>query len=255
MKAVAELLQGRVALVTGAGSGMGRTHCLELAAVGARVAVNDLDGAAAINTVEEIRERGGIAEAFAADVSNRVAVEAMVAGAARQLGGLDIVVCNAGNIHSGHRLAETTDAEWRATFAIHVDGTMFVCRAALPWLERSQGGRIIIISSMWGQTGAGHSHAYCAAKAAQLGFAKSLARELGPSGTCVNAVAPGGVHTRMTADMTAAELKSDYDAIPLHRYAAPEEISHLVAFLASDRAAFITGQTLAINGGHLIAGY
>ena len=249
-------LGGRVALVTGAGHGMGRAHCLELARRGARVAVNGLEPRAAQETAGAVREQGGEAIALPADVSDRRAVEQAVRKLGETWNAIDIVVNNAGNVHSSTGLAETSDHEWRRTFGVHVDGAMYVTRACLPWLERSPAPRIILISSLWGQAGVGHSHAYCSAKGALIAFAKSLAKELGPKGICVNSVAPGGVHTRMVWDtMSAQEIEDEYRSIPLGRYADPEEISYLVAFLASDEAAFVTGQTLPINGGELIGGF
>lgn len=248
----------RVALVTGAGYGMGRAHCLELAAQGAVVGVNDLEADAAEGTAEQVRAAGGKALALPADVANRDDVEEIVRLFAEFAGGIDVLVSNAGTVHSSQTLADTDDDFWWRTFHVHVGGALNTARACLPWLERSASGRIILISSMWGQAGFDHSHAYCAAKGALIALSKSLAKELGPKGICVNNVAPGGVHTRMTAPpyVTEDEVREECEReIPLGRYAHPSEISHLVAFLASEQSGFITGQTLAINGGQSIGGF
>lgn len=244
-----------MALVTGGGHGMGRAHCLELARRGARVGVNDVNPATASEVAEEVIEHGGQAVSLPGDVADQGCVEDLVGQLTSLWDGLDIVVSNAGTIHSGTSLGDTDPAEWRRSFAVHADGAFHVCKASLPWLKKSAHGRIIIVSSMWGQAGPGHSHGYCSAKGALMAFAKNLAKELGPDLICVNAIAPGGVHTGMTADMTSEELQADYAIVPVGRYAGASEIAYLVAFLASDQAAFITGQTIPINGGHLIAGF
>jgi 3-oxoacyl-[acyl-carrier protein] reductase len=245
---------GRVALITGAGSGMGRAHALTLAERGARVAVNDVDAVSAEATARLARERGAEALATPCDVSDSRAVNAMVETVGRTLGRLDILVNNAGIADDAVGIEATTDAAWRRTFAVHLGGMFYCSRAALPWLRQSPVGRIINVSSMWGQAAHEDSHAYSAAKAAILGFSRSLAKELAKDRICVNAIAPGHVFTPMLRPRTAAELAAEHARIPLRRWAQPEEISYLVAFLASDEAAFITGQTIPINGGELIVG-
>lgn len=245
----------RTAFITGAGHGMGRAHATVLAEAGYAVGLTDVDGAAAIAAAEEITQAGGTAIGRKADVSVRNEVEAAVAAVAEWAGGIDVLVSNAGLIHSNELLTDTDDDIWRKTFAVHVDGALHSSRACLPWLERSGTGRMIFISSIWGQSGIGHSYAYCAAKGALMAFAKNAAKELGPKGISVNAVAPGGVHTAMTAELDEAELAEEYDTVPLRRYAEPEEISYLIRYLASPEASFMTGQTLSINGGQVIGGF
>lgn len=251
-------LDGRSVLVTGAGHGMGRAHCIELAKRGAVVGVNDLELDAAEDTAAAVQAAGGKALATAGDVSDRTAVEAFVETFAEFAGGIDCLVSNAGTIHSNTGLADTDDDDWWRTFRVHVGGALNTSRACLPWLQRSGTGRIVIISSMWGQTGFQHSHAYASAKGALIAFSKGLAKELGQYGICVNNIAPGGVHTRMTAPpaVSAEEIAEECERdIPLGRYAQPEEISHMVAFLASTESSFVTGQTLAVNGGQAIGGF
>lgn len=244
-------LEGRVALVTGAGNGMGAEHSRELARRGAAVGLGDVERDAAETVAEEIRAAGHRALATHCDVSDRLSVEEFVERVAREFGGIDIVVSNAGIGDEGGGLADTTDEGWRRQFAVHVDGALHLTRAALPWLERSAHGRIILISSEWAQRGPGIAHGYCAAKGALLAFGRNLAAELAPKGIRVNSIAPATIATRMTAgeDLTATAA-----TIPVGRIGEPRDISVVVAFLASDEADFITGQTLAVNGGAVIAG-
>jgi NAD(P)-dependent dehydrogenase (short-subunit alcohol dehydrogenase family) len=244
-------LRDRVAVVTGGGRGMGRSHCIELAHRGARVAVLDIDEEVAEEVASEVRRVGGEAIALTADVSRRAEVEASIEAVGVEWGGIDIVVSNAGLINDESSLADTDDEEWDRMLDVNLRGALNVTRAALPMLKRSRVGRIIVISSMWGQVGPGHSYSYVAAKGALLAFAKNAAVELAPYGICVNAVAPGSIKTRMVPD---PERELELYPIPIGRMAEPEEVSHLVAFLASDEAAFITGQTIPINGGAEIVG-
>ena len=247
-------LEGRVAVVTGAGYGMGKAHAEALARLGSLVVVNDIDGDAAARVAEAIISDGGVAQAVEADVSDRAAVERMVSAAVERFGGIDIVVSNAGLIHAATGLESTHDDEWVRSFAVHVGGALNLTRAALPMLKASKAGRVIIVSSMWAQTPPGHSYGYVSAKGALLAFSRNLAIELAPYGICVNALTPGEINTRMNADKSQADKHRDAQQIPLGRWAEPEEVSGLVAFLASDDSAFITGQTIAINGGQVIAG-
>lgn len=251
MNEITTQLDGRVAFITGAGRGMGRTHALELASRGARVAVLDLDLGEAEQVAEEIRAAGGSAIAFGVDVTDRSSVEAAVAQTAGQWGRLDILVSNAGIVNDFSGLGDTNDDEFHRQIAINVDGLLFSARAALPWLERSPAARIIVISSFWAQLAVGHSYGYVAAKAANMAMARNLALELAPKGIVVNAITPGSVATRMIPD---PEWEMQEYPIPIGYMAAPEEISKLVAFLASDDAKFIVGQVISPNGGTMIAG-
>jgi 3-oxoacyl-[acyl-carrier protein] reductase len=244
-------LSGRVAIVTGGGRGMGRAHCIELARRGAKVAVFDIDEDVANDTAAAIRSDGGEAVVARVDVTRRADVEESVNRTGALWGGIDIIVSNAGLVNSETSLEATDDDEWRRMLAVNVDGALNMTRAAVPWLRKSTAGRIIIISSQWGQVGPGHSYAYIAAKGALIAFAKNLAVEFAPQRILVNAIAPGSVLTRMIPD---PDRELALYPTPINRLAEPEEISYLIAFLASDQAGFITGQTIPINGGAEIVG-
>lgn len=248
-------LGNRTAFITGAGRGMGYAHAKVLAEAGYNVGITDVDEMLAKEAAERIIEAGGSALGLKADVSIRSDVENAVSIVADWAGGIDVLVSNAGVIHTNELLIETDDDLWRKTFAVHVDGALHCSRACLPWLEKSNSGRMIFISSIWGQSGIGHSYAYCAAKGALMAFAKNAAKELGPKGISVNSVAPGGVHTAMTAELNDEALAKEYLDVPLRRYAEPEEVSFLVRYLASPEGGFMTGQTLSINGGQVIGGF
>jgi 3-oxoacyl-[acyl-carrier protein] reductase len=247
----AHRLAGRVALVTGAGRGAGRAHALLLAARGAAVAVIDIDADVARTTASDIEAAGGRALSLATDITERSASEAAVARVADELGALDILVHNAGLMYSLTGLAETDDAEFNRLIAVNVHAPLYLTRAALPHLRKSAAPRVIFINSQWGQVPDGHSYGYMVAKAAQLGLMKTLAKEFTKDGILVNAITPGAILTRLVPEEYIEPEKAN---IPLGRLCHPEEIAAAVAFLASDEAAFIAGQTLAVNGGALVVG-
>lgn len=246
-------MSGTRVIVTGGGQGMGREHCLQLARRGAQVAVLDRDTAALEETMRLLE--GEKAVGLECDVADRATVERAVAETADRFGGLDAVVSNAGTIHTTQGLADTDDDDWDRTMAVHVGGARNLCRAALPHLRRSAAPRVVIVSSMWAQRGPGFGYAYCAAKGALLAFAKNLAVEVGPEGILVNTIAPGSVPTRMCDDYGPEDIAEDCKTIPLGRWGKAEEISKLVCFLASSETSYITGQTVAVNGGQIIASF
>ncbi|WP_321816670.1 MULTISPECIES: SDR family NAD(P)-dependent oxidoreductase [unclassified Paraburkholderia] len=251
LDAQAGWLAGRVALVTGAGRGAGRAHARLLARRGAAVAVVDIDVDVAHATADEIESEGGRAIAIAADITRRELAEQAIHETTDRLGALDIVVHNAGRMYSLTGLEGTDDVDFDALLEINVHAPLFLTRAALPHLRKSSAPRVIFINSQWGQVPDGHSYAYMVAKAAQLGLMKTMAKEFAREGILVNAVTPGAILTRMVPDDCVANEQA---AIPLGRLAHPEEIASTVAFLASDEAAFITGQSIAVNGGALVVG-
>lgn len=247
----ANRLVGRVALITGAGRGAGRAHARLLAARGAAVAIVDIDADVAQATAAEIESAGGRAIAIACDITRRDLAERCVAEVAECLGGLDILVHNAGLIYSMTGLEDTDDANFNRLLAINIHAPLFLSRAALPWLRKSRAPRVIFINSQWGQVPDGHSYAYMVSKAGQLGLMKTMAKEFISEGILVNAITPGAILTRMVPDEYIEPEKAN---IPLGRLVHPEEIAAAVAFLASDEAAFIAGQAIPVNGGALLVG-
>lgn len=244
-------LMGRRIIVTGGAQGMGLEHVRTLLARGARVAVFDLD-----HTAAEEAMRGLPSDRVRfhhVDVSDRAQVDAAVAEVDEGWGGLDGVVSNAGNVQSGENLADTDDEVFWRTFRVHVGGALHLARAAAPALIASGRGRIVVISSTWAQQPVGFGYGYSAAKGALLSLMRTLTVELGPYGVCVNAVAPGGVPTRMTAVKSAEAIAAESVAIPLRRWARLDEVSGLVAFLCSDEASYISGQTIGVNGGLVLS--
>jgi NAD(P)-dependent dehydrogenase (short-subunit alcohol dehydrogenase family) len=243
-------LPGRVAFVTGAARGMGAAHAATLADRGADVLIADLDTDELQVVAKQIRsDTGRRVEIMQLDVTAPDA-GARVRDRAKDLfRRLDIVVHNAGIMHDWKTLAETPASRLQPYFDVNVLGPYEITRTLLPLLQRSPAARVIFISSQWGQVPDGHSYGYMVAKAAQLGLMKALAAELIPYRILVNAIAPGAVLTRMVPDEA---YEAELAAVPLGRLADPAEISAAVAFLAGDGAAFITGQTLAVNGGALI---
>ncbi len=239
------------ALVTGAGSGIGRAIARRLAGDGYRVAVNDVDPTAAARAAAEI---GGVP--IVADVGDRAAVGRMVAEAVGALGTLDLLVNNAGVCRLG-AIAEFPEADWRATFRVNVDGVFFCCQAVLPHMARQGRGNIVNIASWSGKSGAAYFGPYCASKFAVVGLTQSLAREAAGQGIRVNAVCPGivaGTGMRAGVDAQARAVGRPTGAervglIPLGRLAEPEDIAAVVAFLASDEARYMTGQAINVTGG------
>jgi 3-oxoacyl-[acyl-carrier protein] reductase len=248
-------LDGTVVLITGAGSGMGRTHATVMAARGARVVVNDIDATAARETAALVANAGEEAVVAAADISEPQQVDAMARAAMTAYGRVDVLVNNAGiGQHLGLEEIDATSLD--RMYRVHVRGAFLCTRALVPGMKSRGQGKIINISSIWGMTGASTASHYCAMKAALLGATKAWARELAPWNIQVNAVAPGGVLTPMPIKVQGMEkIREKEKKVPLGRWARPEEISFTVAFLASNEADFITGQVISPNGGETIVGY
>lgn len=251
MSTPATPLAGRRALVTGGARGMGQAHGAALSAAGASVVLVDIDADVLEKTAAQLRDDGRDVTAVAGDITTRPAAESIISQASAILGGLDILVHNAGLMYSLVGLADTDDEDFRRLFAVNVDAPLFLTRAALPLLRASQHGRVIFISSQWAQVPDGHSYGYMASKAAQLGLMKAMAKEFAAEHILINAITPGAVMTRMVPE---EYFETERASIPLGRLADPAEIASVVAFLASDAASFLTGQTIAVNGGACIVG-
>jgi 3-oxoacyl-[acyl-carrier protein] reductase len=242
-------LGGKVALVTGSSRGIGRATAIALAGCGAAVIVNyrgQAEAAAAV--VAQIEAGGGRATAVQADVSVAADIERLVKTTIETYGSLDILVNNAG-ITRDNLLMRMKDDEWDSVIDTNLRGTYLLTKAVLRPMMRARWGRIITITSVIGLMGNAGQANYAAAKAGLIGFTKSVAREMASRGITANAVAPGFVETDITAGLNDTIRQTALAAIPLGRLAQPEDIANMVAFLASDAAAYITGQTLAVDGG------
>ncbi|MBI4316220.1 MAG: 3-oxoacyl-[acyl-carrier-protein] reductase [Chloroflexi bacterium] len=242
-------LQGKAALVTGASRGIGKAIALELAKRGAKVAVNYAKNAdAADEVVAAIKTSGGEAVALQADVADTKAAAALVKSAHEAFGRLDILVNNAGTTRD-MVIMMMPEEDWDTVMNTNLKSAFNCSKAAVKIMMRRRGGRIINISSVSGVMGNAGQTNYSASKAGLIGFTKALAREVAPRNITVNAIAPGFIPTELTATMPEALKTATLNAIPLGRWGTAQEVADAVAFLASDQAAYITGQTLNVDGG------
>jgi len=243
------LLAKKVALVTGASRGIGRGIALEMAREGADVVVNytrsEQEAKAVGRSIEALGRRVVVVKA---DVSRAGEVEMMRKQVLKKFGGVDILVNNAG-VHHHLKSWEIDDAEWRRVLSVNLDGVFLCSKAFSHEMRAKKWGRIINISSIIAFTGTDHEAHYGASKAAVVGLTKSLALELAGYEITVNAIAPGWIKTDMTSGMIPEENKRALQLIPLGRMGQPEDIAHVAVFLASEKASFITGQTIHVNGG------
>lgn len=275
-------LKDRIALITGAGSGIGRAIATLFAEEGARVIANDVNEKAARETVEKLGAARSGARAIQADVADSAQVKAMFAEVEREFGSLDVLVNNAGigsagtsteygnklrdrsdtrimelmsgqGIQTHWDITETmTDETWHRMIAVHLNGTFFCTREALRLMSRRDQGVIINLSSVAGLMGLENVPHYSAAKAGILGFTRAVAREVGSRKIRVNAICPGFIDTPMTQPMSDLMRKAVIGRTPLGRYAEPGEVAQTALFLASDDSSFFTGQWLSPNGGLFI---
>lgn len=243
------MLDGKIALVTGAGRGIGKAIALALAGYGADVAVNYSGSREkAEETVEEIRALGRRAIAVQADISKTDACEQMFREVTDAFGTLDILVNNAG-ITRDNLAVRMTEEEFSQVIDTNLKGAFFCMKLAGRLMMKKRYGRIVSISSISGVHGNPGQINYCAAKAGVIGMTKCLAKELAVRGVTVNAVAPGYIDTDMTAVLPDKVKETVLGQVPLGRMGRPQDIAETVAFLASDRAAYITGQTILVDGG------
>lgn len=242
-------LENKVALVTGGSRGIGRAVALDLAARGAAVVVNyNKSPEAAEEVVKQIQEAGGKAAAFQADVSDFKQAEALVKFTLDTFGDLSILVNNAG-ITRDQLIMLMPESDWDAVINTNLKSTFNCSKAAIKHMMRKRTGRIINIASVAGQMGNPGQTNYSASKGGQIAFTKALAREVAARNITVNAIAPGFVDTEILDAMTPEILEAALKMVPLARKGNPEEIAYAVSFLASDGAAYITGQTLGVDGG------
>ncbi len=242
----------KTAVVTGASRGIGAAAARALARMGCRVAVCCRERRGDAEAVAgEICAGGGTALPFCADVAVETEVRAMFREIESALGPTDILVNNAGFAQQ-KLFTDITAAEWDRMFDVHVKGAFYCCQAALPHMIRQKWGRIVNVSSMWGQVGASCEVHYSAAKAALIGLTKALAKEEGLSGVTVNCVAPGVIDTDMMAGFSSEDRRALMEETPLGRLGTPEDAAAVIAFLAGEAGGFVTGQVIAPNGGFVV---
>ena len=242
----------RAAVVTGGSRGIGRAVCVALAKQGCNVVVNYCHGAEpAEQTAALCRAEGVQAVTVQADVSTAEGCKALFDAAAEAFGRVDVLVSNAG-IAQQKLFTDITPEEWQRMLDVNLTGAFNLCQLALPGMIRRKAGRILTVSSMWGQTGGSCEVHYSAAKAGLIGLTKALAKEEGPSGITVNCVAPGVIDTDMMASFTAEDKAALAEETPVGRLGTAEEVAKLLLYLAGEDAGYITGQVFGVNGGLVI---
>ena len=246
---------GKVAIVTGAGRGMGRATALTLAAEGAKVVVNDIAASTAEQVAQEISQDGGLSLVWIADITDLEQVRAMVQAAVDRFGTVDILVNNAGILGTpGKPLEELDDAEWDQVMAVNVKGAFNCTKTVLPIMKTQRSGKIVNVSSSAGRSTStfGGAH-YSTSKAAVLGLTRHTAREAAPYNINVNAVAPGSIDTEMVRENASPErIEEESRGIPLGRFGTAQDEANLVAYLCSEEASYIAGATVDINGADLL---
>lgn len=248
-------LEGKVAIVTGGGAGIGRAICLRLSEAGAAVGILDIQKEAASETAQAIQQAGGQAQAVECDVTSVEQARAAVAAVARKLGAPDIVVNNAG-IDVMCPFAETDEALWRKHIDVNYVGFLAVSQAALPYLVEKKGGVMVNMGSDAGRIGNAGDSIYCGTKAAVMATSKAFAREWARYNIRVNVVAPGPIlGTKLLGDFYEGEVGQKIaKAIPMRRLGTPEEVADVVLFFASNASRYLTGQVLSVDGGLTMIG-
>ncbi len=237
----------KTVLITGGSGGIGAATARKFASEGYRVAIHYYKGGDKAQALAQ--ELGGIA--LQADLGDSAQVIQMMEALLGQVETVDVLVCTAG-IAKQQLLTYTTDEDWRQLFSVNVDGTFFPIRALLPHMIDRKEGRIITLSSMWGQVGGSCEVAYSATKGAIIAMTKALAKEVGPSGIGVNCVSPGVIDTPMNGNLSSEDFILLKEETPLGTIGTPEDVANCIYFLASESAKFMTGQVLSPNGGLVI---
>ncbi len=241
-------LNGKVAVVTGAAQGIGKTITLLLAEKGASLVLCDINLEAAEETAREIEERGGKCLALKSDVSNFQDAEKIIKQAVERFGSIDILINNAG-ITKDNVLLRMKEEQWDQVMAVNLKGTFNFTKASIKVMLRKRSGRIVNIASITGMMGNAGQANYSASKAGVIGFTKAVAREYADRGITVNAVAPGFIATAMTDAIPEKEKEELIKQIPMKKLGTPEDVANAVYFLASDEARYITGHVIGVNGG------
>ena len=240
-----------VAIITGGGNGIGREVCLRFAQAGISLAVVDHDAQGAERVRDEVKGSGGNAEAYSMDVRDAAGIKKVVGEIAQRYGRIDILANIAGGSFYLKRVEDLTWSQWREVVDVNLKGAFLVCREVAPLMVRQGNGRIVNTASNYGLTGSAMRTPYSAAKAGIIGFSKSLAMELAPHGVLVNVIAPGPTDTPRVMSRTTPEarLERARREIPLERTGQPKDIAEGVYFLVGPESAYMTGQTLHVNGG------
>ena len=246
-------LDGKIAAITGGAQGIGRAIALAFAEEGAIVALGDIDPAGVTAVAEEIRGGGGRAVAIEMDVGDSGQARDFVDRAVAELGRIDVLVANAGIAHAEPFLEHAEEA-WHRVLRVNLHGVFYVCQAAARHMVAQGGGRIITIASINAFRGVEKLVGYNVAKAGVVELTRTMAVELARHGVVVNGIAPAQVDTRLTRGMSAEDRQKRLARIPMGRYGQPEEVARAALFLASDEASFMTGHTLAVDGGYLAGG-
>jgi NAD(P)-dependent dehydrogenase (short-subunit alcohol dehydrogenase family) len=246
-------LKGRVTAITGGALGIGRATAFTFAAEGATVALGDIEAGAAEAVARQITESGGNAIAVAVDVGEAGQVQTFVERVVKEFGRLDVMFANAGIAHSAPFL-DHPEAEWDRVLRVNLTGVFLCCQAAARQMARQGGGRIITVASINGFRGVENLVGYNVAKAGVVELTRTMAVELAPHHITVNAIAPAQIDTRLTQGLPDEARRRRVERIPMGRFGEPEEVAKAALFLASDDASYVTGHTLAVDGGYLAGG-